>query len=166
MSATTSTPLPRRAAFATLTVAALLLSGCAAVPADADGTSARVQDGVLRAGITHNPPWTDTSTSGGPSGSEVRLVAGLAEQLDASIEWTVGAEAPLTEALHRGDLDLVIGGFTDDTPWTDKAAMTAPYIEERHSDGTTRKHVLLTRAGENRFLVTVETFLQAHRSAE
>ena len=30
-------------------------------------------------------------------------------------------------ALEHGDLDLVIGGLTADTPWTEHAAITKPY---------------------------------------
>lgn len=139
-----------------------LLTGCGAVPADAEDTTTRVDDGELRVGITHNPPWTDTTVPNEPTGSEVGLVEDLATQLDADISWTVGAESVLAEALHRGDLDLVVGGFTDDTPWTDRVAMTTPYAEARDAHGDVKAHVLLTRAGENRFLVTVETFLADH----
>jgi len=148
----------RLALWAAVVAGTLTLSACGGVPADTDGTLSRVQDGELRVGVTHNPPWTTTDGSE-PSGTEVELVEQLAEQLGSEIAWTVSSEAALTESLHRGDLDLVIGGFTDDTPWVDKAAITAPYAEKRDRYGDLKKHVLLTRPGENQFLVAVETFL-------
>lgn len=51
----------------------MMLSGCTGVPADVDGTLRDVQGGDLRVGITHNPPWTDTTDPDKPSGQEVRL---------------------------------------------------------------------------------------------
>ncbi len=139
----------------------LLLSGCTAIPADVDGTLRNVQGGELRVGITHNPPWTDTADPAAPSGREVRLVEQFADSIDATIEWTVGSEAVLADELRAGSLDLAVGGFTDDTPWTDDAAITAPYAEHR-VDGTSKKHVWLTVPGENQFLTTLDTFLAEH----
>ena len=161
-------PLRRRGRRLTSIVAIGLLAtlvGCGVVPADTDDTLDRVTGGDLRVGITHNPPWTDTSgSSARPSGTEVDLVGHLADELDAEIVWTESSEAALAEALNRGDLDLAIGGFTDDTPWTELAAITTPYTEAADPYGTVKKHVLLTRMGENRFLVTTEQFLREHGS--
>lgn len=152
-------PVPPQCA-AILAVAAVL-AGCAAIPADTDHTLRRVQGGELRVGITHNPPWTNTSDPVVPFGRDVRLVQRFAEHLEADIVWTIGSETFLTDKLRDGALDLAIGGFTDDTPWTDKAAITTPFQEER-VDGHAKKHVLLTVLGENRFLTTLDTFLINH----
>lgn len=140
---------------------AMMLTSCAGVPADVDGTLRDAQGGQLRVGITHNPPWTNASDLAKPSGQEVVLVEEFADSIDATIEWTVGSEAILTDHLHAGSLDLAVGRFTDDTPWTDKAAITVPYDEE-HVDGQAKKHVMLTVLGENQFLTTLETFLLEH----
>lgn len=138
---------------------AAVVAGCASIPADVDSSLRTVQDGGdLRVGITHNPPWTDMTDRAEPAGREVRLVEDFAASLDADVVWTEGSEALLTDQLQDRSLDLVIGGFTDDTPWTDKAAMTVPYAEES-ADGETKKHVMLTVLGENQFLTTLETFL-------
>lgn len=160
-----SAPIPPRRdrRLAAIAVIGLVttLAGCGVVPADTDDTLDRVTGGDLRVGITHNPPWTDTSDSSDrPGGSEVDLVERLAEHLDAEIVWTESSEATLAEALNRGDLDLAIGGFTDDTPWTDLAAITTPYTEAADPYGTVKKHVFLARMGENRFLVSTEEFLR------
>lgn len=142
----------------------LLLTGCG-IPVDTEGTLDRVRGGELRVGITHNPPWTDTSAPGRMSGSEVELIEDFAAALDADVEWVEGSEGILADALHTGELDLAVGGFTDDTPWTDKAAVTAPYTEVRNDRGVTEKHVALTRAGENRLLVALEQFLRENGAA-
>lgn len=135
------------------------LTGCAAIPADVDGAYDRARDEGLRVGITSNPPWTDASGDE-PRGIEVDLIEGFAEDIGADVEWTVGTEAVLVDELHEGRLDVAIGGFTDDTLWVDKVATTAAYREVRSERGVTEKHVMLTRAGENRLLVELEAFLR------
>jgi len=135
------------------------LAGCQGIPADPDGTLDEVTGGTLQVGVTHNPPWTDVMDAANPSGSEVRLVEQWAADLDAEVSWTVGSESVLIDAMDRGELDLVIGGFRDDTPWMDRAALTAPYTESTGDDGAVEKHVMLAPLGENRFLVALETFL-------
>ncbi|MFS0866289.1 transporter substrate-binding domain-containing protein [Microbacterium sp. 179-B 1A2 NHS] len=146
------------AAASVLTI--LALGGCATVPADVDGTTDRISGGVLRVGITANPPWTDLSGAE-PTGTEVELIEGFAREQDAEIEWTEGSESVLADALHEGALDVAVGGFTDDTPFMDKAALTDVYTETRAPAGT-EKHVMLARAGENRLLVTLEEYLRAN----
>ncbi|MGP3534521.1 transporter substrate-binding domain-containing protein [Microbacterium sp. RD1] len=142
-----------------LAALAAVLSGCGPIPADTDGTTDRIRGDEIRIGITHNPPWTDTSGRL-PAGSEVELMEGFAESLDAEIDWVEDSEGVLADALREGDIDIAIGGYTDDTPWTDQAAVTAPYLEARNDSGVTEKHVMLTRPGENQLLVRLETFLR------
>lgn len=141
-------------------VALIGLTGCGiSIPADPDGTLDRVSGGTLRVGVSASPPLTETDGPGTPTGSEVELVERFAEEIDADVEWTEGGEADLVFALERGWLDLVIGGFTDATPWTSKAAMTQPYAESTGPEGAKAKHVLLAPMGENAFLVELERFL-------
>ncbi|MFS0853659.1 transporter substrate-binding domain-containing protein [Microbacterium sp. 179-I 3D4 NHS] len=151
---------------ALVAVLALLLTGCGvSVPADPHGTLDRAENGTLRVGVTENAPWVELD--GGraePTGSEPELISAFAEEHDATIDWTEGSEAVLMSALERGELDIVIGGFLDDTPWIDKAAATRPYTESEGPDGP-EKHVVLARMGENALLVALEEFLdEASRS--
>ncbi|ROR65319.1 amino acid ABC transporter substrate-binding protein (PAAT family) [Agrococcus jenensis] len=141
-----------------IALAVTVLTGCATVPADPDGTLERVQGGVLRVGVTENAPWVELSDGGDPSGTEPALILEFAERLDAEVEWTPGSEATLAEALEAGELDLVIGGFVEDTPWTEFGASTRPYVEAGTAEGND-KHVMLAPLGENAFLVALETFL-------
>jgi ABC-type amino acid transport/signal transduction systems, periplasmic component/domain len=147
----------RPSAVAVLVLAAL--AGCGiTVPSDPEGTLDRVSGGMLRAGATHHEPWVVTGV-GDPAGDEPALLEEFAATLDAEVEWTVGNEESLVAALERGDLDVVVGGFTDATPWADRAATTVPYTEAPGPDGSPEKHVMLVRMGENRFLVALEEFL-------
>lgn len=149
----------RRVTGAGALVLLVALTGCGMrIPADPHGSLERIEGGALRAGATEQPPWVDVHDAGEPTGSEPELVEDFAEQLDARVEWTTGSEADLLTALERGELDLVVGGFLDDTPWTDRGAVTLPYTERETEEGP-QKHVMIVRMGENALLTELEIFL-------
>jgi len=154
---------------ATVVVAALcvlLLAGCGIqIPRDPQGTLDRVEGGVLHAGITPNGDFVQVDGEQ-PRGSEIDALTAFADTLDAEIDWTVGSEEALVRGLENGDLDVVAGGLTDETPWTDKAGMTRPYGEVTLDDGSTPKIVMLVPLGENAFVSRLETFLTAEAATE
>jgi polar amino acid transport system substrate-binding protein len=144
--------------------AAAVLAGCQ-YPADVDGSLERARGGVLRVGMSPSHPWTELDGAT-RAGVEVELVERFAERLRAEIEWTDGGEEDLVEALQEGDLDLVVGGITNKTPWKKKhAAPTRPYATVTGSYGSTEKHVMLVRMGENAFLLELDRFLQRREGA-
>lgn len=151
--------MSRRLAAIPIVAALVVALAACGLPRDTEGTSERIEGGELRVGVTHNPPWVDTSGAS-PRGSEVALLEGFAEAAGAEVTWVEGSEGVLADALDSGRIDVAIGGFTDDTPWTDKAAVSAVYRETRTDDGVTEKHVVLSRMGENRLLVDLETYLR------
>ena len=142
----------------------LLTPGCGGFPADPEDTLERVTGGVLRVGVSPNPPHTEVRGSAEPIGHEVVLVREFAATLPAEIEWTVGGEEMLILALEHGDLDLVIGGLTADTPWTEHAAITKPYAEATDPAGDKVELVMAARLGENAFLLRLERFLRERGS--
>ncbi len=136
---------------------AATLAGCGmSIPADPDGTLDRVSGGELRIGASPDPGLVDVESST-PTGPLADLAEKFATTLDARPEWTVGSEETLVGMLEAGDLDLVIGGFTEKTPWIDKAGITRGYSGIEGADG--RKIVLLVPLGENAFLTDLERFL-------
>ena len=138
---------------------AVAVAGCGVqVPADPHGSLERIEGGTLRAGATEFAPWVEVEDEDQPTGAEPELITAFAERLDADVEWTTGSEAHLLDALERGEIDVVVGGFLDDTPWTDRGAVTRPYTERRTDRGT-EKHVMIVRMGENALLTELETFL-------
>jgi polar amino acid transport system substrate-binding protein len=147
----------------TLSVAGVLaavLAGCGtSVPADPEGTLDRVRDGILRVGVSPNPPWTELRDRADPTGLETELARNFATGLNAHIEWTTGGEQQLVDALEHGELDLLVGGLTKDSPWTEKVSLTRPYATTDDGRGGTEQHVMAVRMGENAFLVELETFL-------
>lgn len=136
-----------------------LLTGCGIqVPTDPNGTLDRVREGVMRVGVTENSPWVELDDTAQPSGIEPVLISGFADQLGSEIQWTTASEAVLLDRLDQGELDIVIGGFLEDTPWVEKGAITLPFAEETTLGGP-EKHVMIVRMGENGFLVALEKFL-------
>jgi ABC-type amino acid transport substrate-binding protein len=143
--------------------AVLLVTGCGLqIPADPEDTLERVRGGTLRVGVSPHPPHTVVVPDGPPTGSDVDLAAGFAASIQAQPVWMVGGEEPLMTALEHGELDLVIGGLTADTPWTEKAAITKPYARARDSTGKEVELVMAAPMGENAYLVTLERFLLSH----
>lgn len=117
----------RPVALALAALLILLVAGCR-FPADVGGTLDNVEDGgTLRVGVTEHEPWVSLKSSE-PSGVEVGLVREFAARLDAEVDYTQGNEEELVEALHRRELDVVVGGITDRTRWKKEAAMTKPYL--------------------------------------
>lgn len=138
----------------------LALAGCGlSVPSDPDGTLETVSGGVLEVGVTPNPPFTEIDDDGEPSGTEIGLVESFAASIDAELSWTAGSEEDLVRQLEERELDLVIGGITEQTPWASRAAPTRPYAQALQPDGSTTGVVMLTPMGENAFLAALEAHL-------
>ncbi len=168
-----------RVGYRPLSVALLLLVGALAgcdqfIPMDPDKTLDRVtKDGVMIVGVIHHPPFVnivtkkqggenDTPASTAPSGREVELVAGFARKLDVTPNWQVVDIASGFKRLAERRIDVLIGGLTTKTPFTD-AGFTRPYDREEtenatHGDGA--PHVIAVPRGENRLLVTLDRYLR------
>ena len=112
--------------FAAASLLVAVATGCD-LPRDPEGTSERVSGGTMRVGISEAPPWTRVAGSEA-GGVEVELVRHFARELGAEIHWVQGTEAALLEALENFELDLVIAGLTDDTPWSDRLGLSRAYI--------------------------------------
>ncbi len=144
------------AAAVSLVLLGLFTSGCGLrIPADPGGTLSEVSGGVLRVGVSPEPGLV-TVTDRGPSGPLVELVEGFAERAQAEIEWSVHSEERLVGMLESDAIDLAIGGFTEHTPWADRAGVSRGYPGITGADGPV---VVLVQLGENEFLTELETFL-------
>ena len=99
------------------------------LPRDSSGTLDHVRHGTMRVGLITNPPWV-TDSGSAADGVEQQLVKDLASRLDARVDWIRRPEAELLEALHRRELDLVVGGLTSTLPWQKEVAFTKPYYTD------------------------------------
>lgn len=151
----------RRCLGVLLALGAALVAGCSEpeFPRDPEGTLLRVMDGELLVGVSENEPHTEVADDGSVSGAEVDIITAWAESLGAEVVWSDDAESELMTQLKEGELDVVIGGLADDSPWTTHAALTRPYAETIGPDGKPAKLVIATRLGENALLSNLERFL-------
>ncbi|WP_224104661.1 transporter substrate-binding domain-containing protein [Vreelandella aquamarina] len=111
----------------------LTLSGCR-YPQDIEGSMERIDNGVMRVGVSENPPWV-IEAADGPAGLEVELVQALADELGATIEWHWGGESHLLLALEQHQLDLVISGLTENARISQLAAPTNAYYQSDYRVG-------------------------------
>jgi ABC-type amino acid transport substrate-binding protein len=138
----------------TLLALAVALGACD-LPRDPEGTLERVEGSSVRVGITESPPWT-VITEGEPRGVEPALLEELARDLDAEIEWVDGSESEILEEIEEGHVDVAIGGFTADNPWSKKVTFIQPYFTLGKDE-----HVMAVPHGENAWIVRLERFLRS-----
>ncbi|WP_227873023.1 transporter substrate-binding domain-containing protein [Brachybacterium ginsengisoli] len=110
-------------------------------------------------GACENEPWTAIGADGSVRGTEAGLIQKFAASIDATIRWEAAAMSDLVTMMKNNELDLVIGGLTDDTPWSDRISPTRPYQEAPDLDGSMKKMVIGVRPGENALQVSLERFL-------
>src|SRR3954447_5247418 len=97
-------------------------------PKDAEKTLGKVSNGTIRVGFTNAAPWVYPSATGA-QGIEANIIINFAQTLHAKVEWIEGTEEQLYNALKRGEINILIGGITDKTPWKEEIGLTKPYIE-------------------------------------
>jgi polar amino acid transport system substrate-binding protein len=139
----------------------LLAVACGSLPGDPENTSGRIASThELRVGLTDNGEWTNAQTAE-PTGIEPDLVRQFARSIGAKVLWSRGSETSLAQQLKERELDIAIGGFDAKTPWKSIAGVTQPFAETSDK----KKHVFLAAPGENRFILTLDTFLTEHMRA-
>ena len=86
----------------------------------------------MRVGLVANEPWT--RMDGEPSGVEVELVEDFAVELDAETVYVRGTTPELLEATRQGEVDVLIGSFTTESPGVreqKEAGITRAYLATR-----------------------------------
>jgi len=147
----------RPATLVVLASACFVFTGCGVqMPADPDGTFTLMQDGTLRAGASIDGDLV-RDDGGVLTGGAVSLVEKFAIEHGADLEWTIGSEESLVGALEAGNLQIVVGGMSSASPWSERAGVTRPYDVIPGADG--RDIVMLVPLGENRLLFELESFL-------
>jgi polar amino acid transport system substrate-binding protein len=113
-----------------LLLVAIAATGCQ-YPRDPDGTLNRVEGGVMRVGVTEADPWVMLEGDRPVGGAEVELARRFARDVGARIEWVQGSEEELVQAAKEGQVDLIVGGWTNKSRWKKDVAFTRPYVEAR-----------------------------------
>lgn len=156
-----STAMTRR--FVACFAACALLSGCATLPRDPDGSLERIRaERVLRVGASPSEGRVALA-EGRVTGPEADLAVGFAREQGAEVTWIPGGEEGLVTAMEDGQVDLLIGGLSDQTPWSDRVSVTRPYAEAQQGEHRV-KHVMAVPLGENALLVALETYLDRRKA--
>lgn len=133
-------------------VSASLIS-CEGIPRDAKNTirDVKAQKRALKVGVAWSPPWTDHAGDHQPIGIEVEIVEAFAQQLESQLEWKLVAVEEGFHQLKHHQLDILIGGFSQDIPFKD-VGWTRRYF---------KNHVMAVSPGESRLLTELERFLKS-----
>lgn len=110
-------------------IAVLFAAACSDLPRDPRSTLRQAEGGVLRVGLVEHPPFVVRS-GGEPVGAEVELIKRFAQQINAAPEWHWGGEQEQMQALEHFELDLLVGGLTDETAWKNLVALSNPYFKD------------------------------------
>jgi hypothetical protein len=153
-----SLPRTRRTIVASFSCALLiLLAGCGMqVPTDPEGSLDRLTGDVMQVGASIEPGLVE-QRGDTMEGSLVDLIEGFAETRSATIEWTIASEESLVALLEQGQLDVAVGGMTEQTLWTERVGVTRGYSGIAPTQNT--KLVMFVPLGENRLLSTLERYL-------
>jgi DNA-binding transcriptional LysR family regulator len=126
-----------------LVLAALV--GCADYPKDVEGTSERLSGGTLHVGIV--------ADGGAAADRPEQLIAALAQELSSRPEVETGNAEPMLLRLEKGELDLVVGSFAADTPWSTRVTFSKPLLPQTDPDHESKAAV---RLGEHRWSMIVD----------
>ncbi len=135
----------------------LFFWGCGPYPKDARGTLQKVKNDTLKVGLAVGQDRAFIR-NGEPAGKEVELAKAFAQELNTEIEWIVGDESELVPQVEKAEIHLLIGGFTQKSPWKKHLGFTKPYATVGN-----KKHVLAIPPGENAFLMRLEQFLRQYK---
>ncbi|TZG28114.1 hypothetical protein FYJ91_08600 [Sphingomonas montanisoli] len=138
---------PRRAALLSL---ALLtsLSACDALPRDPEGTLEHVRASkTIRVGLTQ--------MSRADRAIADKLISVVAQRTGARPTLTPVTTEPAFAALDEGRLDLVVGPFSEDSPWATDVAFGPPLKKAGSEDHPIEVKAAM-RNGENRWIMLVE----------
>jgi hypothetical protein len=127
----------------------LSTSGCDRIPRDPDGTLERVAaEGSFRVGvISPGPDWSD-------AGSYDAFLRHLAQRTRAQPRIVQGPTERLLSGLEDGELDLVIGELSAESPWRSRVTMLPP-LEAQRSAGPPLELTVAARNGENAWIATL-----------
>lgn len=117
-----------------LTILVLVMTSGCRYPKDIEHSLERIQGGVMRAGVSENPPWV-IRTASGPAGLEPEMIKTLARQLDAEVQWHWGTESELMLALAERQLDIAAGGLIKQSSLSKDATFSQPYFQTDFSVG-------------------------------
>ena len=126
----------------------LMASGCSDIPRDAAGTLDRVrQTGSLRVGMV-----SDTDRL--PVEAESNLIAQLAHETGSRPAITRGSTEILLPKIEKGELDIVVGRFAPESPWSTRVTFL-PAPEHMDAKKGEAASAVAVRNGENGWVTLI-----------
>jgi len=126
----------------------LALAACGPYPNDISGTLEGIeQSGTLRVGLTELRPEDERTARA--------FIARLEQATGAHAQLDRGPAESQLARLDQGDLDLVLGDFATDSPWTPDVAIVEP-LSKRLVGSREFGLSPVVRNGENRWVAIVE----------
>jgi polar amino acid transport system substrate-binding protein len=142
----------------------LAATSCGRVPQDAEGTLAQVERGVMRVGVSHDPPYVVLREGRPPSGPECDLVMALAKARHTRVEWVRGGHEALMRQVGALQLDVVVGGHDVGVAGQPEVAWSREY-RLRGAQGPAPRQLALP-PGEHAWRMAVDGFLFARSRSE
>lgn len=126
-----------------------LLCACN-LPRDQRHTWEHVRQNGLEVGVVNNPPYSYIDNKNQAGGEEIEVIRHFARVNKLNARYVSGSESDLIRRLREGEINLLVGGFSEKTIWKDSAGLSIPMAH---------KKVMLVQKGENRLLYELERFL-------
>ena len=117
-----------RGVFLMVSLAAIAVA-CDNFPKDPRGSFEKAKTTGLLVGVINDVPWA-YSDGQSAAGWDADIVKGFAEKHNMRVEWVPGAEHDLIPALEEGELHMLIGGITKDSPFKHLVGLSNPYCKE------------------------------------
>lgn len=136
----------------------LTLSACQ-WPKDPDDTFKKIiRNGQLRVAVIQSPPWVNYQGSI-VSGIEVEIISQFAASIKVYPVWKPLSEQMAVIALKKHQVDLIIGGLTDQDPWQKYFTMTRPYFTAEYYIGLPKDHAAIRLPKNQNIAVKTNSFL-------
>lgn len=134
-----------------------IVVACDSIPADPEGTLERVRGArSFRAGLI------SSGRDRIAAAREEKFLERVAAATGAQPRLVEGAAEPLLLELEEGELDLVIGPLSPDSPWKTRVAILRPIGETFEPQRLVI--VPIARNGENRWIMLLEREARAVRA--
>ena len=137
---------------ALLLLPCLALAGCANLPRDCDGATARIrQSKLLEAGSTQSQNFAAHER-------EKKIIEKVAKELGATVLWREGNALDLMREVEERELPVAAATVRDDSPFASRVGLSKPFFEEGET-----KFCIAVAPGENELLLRIDRAIEASK---
>ncbi len=145
--------------FALISIGCFVFGGCADLPRDQSGWTARIQrKGVLVVGFSR-PLQNDEAVFQ----REKQVLQKLAKRLGARLELREGNAHTLLDELQKREIAVVMAQIPSESPFAEKLGFSQPFYK-RESDDI--EYSIAVAPGENRLLLMLDKIIADDQTAD